>query len=589
MNVEHVFELLGKTTREPQMRMMLAVAEALRNKSPVIVDAPTGCGKSLAYLVPSMAYAVRTGQRVIVSTKTKALQDQIAREMPEIASAVGTQVGRQVRWALLKGRGAFVCQKALKEAETPVPESLAGWIAGGGEKREEAPHHTDEEWREVSVGVGECTGKKCPFAFDCEAQRQREFAFGDTDIVIVNHKLLSIQLATDGTIIPDSTVFIVDESHEFEDVLAGELGRTLTPAALKRAGFLDDGVTLLNMLPAKNSGVVVNLEKLPDYLEKLLPEISIILAARISTMKEEIKEKMREDEDPPMSLVKALRRAERLLETSTRLLDVQHDEIMWMDERGVWIRNVDVGPFIEATLGQQTSVFTSATVCGERYGLKTAKSVSVGGGFNRAALYVPAVTDPKGVYQWRQDVADSNLELIRELGGRTLLLFTSWKSCDDMTEWLRSRLPFRVWKQGEPKCVEEFKADETSVLCGVDSLWTGIDCPGSTLSMVVVDRLPMPHPSDPVLRARSAVAGGGFQGWRAACIPPTRVTLAQGAGRLLRGPGDVGLIVINDPRVVTKARAYGDAVTTELAKFQRYDRTTSMEFIRRLRMKAELV
>ena len=684
-------ESLGGSRRDGQMTMAEAVGNTLATGEHLAVQAGTGTGKSLAYLVPSLRHAVETGGTVVVSTATIALQNQLVdRDLPRLSAALRPSLGVTPSHAILKGRGNYLCLHRVSsgpvdeadpdEIETEelfdLPlggESTAAWPprqAPSGDTgptswlgREIARLHdwaqetdtgdrddlprgvSDAAWRQVSVTSRECLGQLCPEFTECFAERARQEA-GRADIVVTNHALLAIDAMTDVSVLPEHDAVVIDEAHELSDRVTGVTTAELTGAAViqaaRRAAKLVDKQTADRMVAA-GEGLATLLEICPDGRWDVLPEGADLALAAVRHTAENCRGAVpgprpgeaAGDPQGASDRQKTLAALDEIADAADRMLSsydkpvAERLEIVWMsveDRRGRILR---VAPLTVAGLlrtrlfAESTVILTSATLTtGGRFdglaatwGLPPSSSTRVDS--STAVSLEPPSDDDAASLRWtgldagspfdyrrngilyvaehlpapgRDGTApaaeDELVELITAAGGRTLGLFSSMRAARAAAELLRDRLDTPVLCQGEDSTanlVERFARDEETTLVGTLSLWQGVDVPGRSLSLVVIDRIPFPRPDDPLLSARQrSVAARGGNGFLAVAGNHAALLLAQGVGRLLRRTEDRGVVAILDSRLVT-AR-YGGYLRASLPPFwQTTNRDVVLGALERLR------
>ncbi len=583
----------GGEDRPGQERMAAAVATAIREERPVVVQAGTGTGKSLAYLVP----AALSGRPVVVATATKALQDQlVGKDLPLVAE----HLGEGLTFAVLKGRSNYVCRQRLGEidasaqqlaldglVERAPEEELADirrWAAttATGDRAELSFEPSPEAWAAVSVGSRECPGaSRCPQGGSCFAEQARLLA-SEADVVVVNLHLYGLHLESGGVVLPEHDVVVIDEAHQLEDVISSTFGVDLTAgrfAALSRlAGVvLEDPPTL----GAVEAAGAVLADALADHVGRRLrgrlePEIADAVAdARVAVdgLLAALKGVPDHDEDTKAKATRAAKAGGRLADELDAVLQSRTGHVMWVEgpERAPSLRlaPVDVAPTLQERLwGSTTAVLTSATVppaIVDRLGLPAAETevLDVGSPFdhgNHALLYCAAhLPDPREAAYEPATHAEL-MALIEAAGGRTLALFTSYRAMDAAAEVLKPRLSVPVLTQRDlpkPVLIEAFAADEPTCLFATMGFWQGVDVPGRTLSLVTIDRLPFPRPDEPLMQARREAARG--EAFRLVDLDRAATLLAQGAGRLIRSSTDRGVVAVLDPRLA-KARYRWDLV-----------------------------
>ena len=636
-------EAVGGTEHDGQAEMADAVQRSIRTGEHLAVQAGTGTGKSLAYLVPAIRHAVAEGGTVVISTATIALQRQLVdRDLPRLADALREPLGRKPNFAILKGRRNYLCLNRLHGNAPEEPEEsglfdpfaasslerqvkrLHEWASETetGDRDELVPGVTDRAWRQVSVTAKECLGaQRCPVGADCFAERARGEA-GRADVVVTNHALLAIDALDDRPVLPDHDVVLVDEAHDLVDrvtsAATGELSGNGVKLAARRCGrAVDEGIA--DRLDEAADGLALVLEDAePRKLDELPRELSGALTALrdaawacMSALGPERKE------DPEAGTARKLALAvtQETHDTAQRLLDAfdeqegERRDVVWISSEfrapTVRVAPLGVGGLLrERLFGQRTTVLTSATLAlggtfdtlARQWGLPpeekarptegaaTDKEVpsdtsgpkwtglDVGSPFeyrSSGILYVARHLPPPGRDGLPDAYLDELTELVRAAGGRTLGLFSSMRAARQASEQLRERLGTPVLCQGEDttsQLVAAFADDPRTSLFGTLSLWQGVDVPGASLQLVVMDRIPFPRPDDPLASARQkAVSARGGNGFITVAGTHAALLLAQGAGRLLRSAQDRGVIAVLDPRLAT-AR-YGSFLRASLPPF----------------------
>jgi ATP-dependent DNA helicase DinG len=637
---------IGGTPRSGQARMAQAVWDAMTGGTHLAVQAGTGTGKSLAYLVPALALSARSPGPVIVSTATIALQGQlIDRDLPRLADTLRVPLGRTPEFAIFKGRGNYLCLNKLRGApEDDGQEALFGqppsgpaagalgehvrrlhqWAedTGCGDRDELVPGVPDQAWRQVAVTARECLGAhRCPFGVQCFSERARKKA-ADADIVVTNHALLAIDALGEG-VLPEHRVVIVDEAHELADrvtsVASGEISAAGVEIAARRAQKLTSQDEH-DRLSGAGKALGPLLATLPagrmDALDPALGTSLTALGDAARACVGEIRRHVREWEDDPAlqgSAQAAVVLLEELAATAERIVSAyelplaDRDEVVWL-ERGedvsgaaapsvLRVAPLDVGEILaESLFSERTVILTSATLTlggsfgplARRWGLDDQamgtewNGLDVGSPFTHARsgiLYVARHLAPPGRDGLPDEYLQELWELIQAAGGRTLGLFSSMRAARQATAALRDSLKVPLLCQGDDATgllVRQFAQDEPTCLFGTLSLWQGVDVPGPSLRLVVIDRIPFPRPDDPLAsaRTRAAEARGG-NGFMEVSAAHAALLLAQGAGRLLRSAGDRGVVAVLDPRLVTKR--YGGFLRESMPPFWQ---TTDPEVVR---------
>jgi ATP-dependent DNA helicase DinG len=571
--------------RPGQERMAELVAAAIESGRHLVVQAGTGTGKTLAYLVPAIA----SGARVVVVTATKALQDQLAnKDLPFLTSALPTKF----EWAVLKGRSNYVCLQRLREVQSPDNGQLelegmggairdeirriARWAgrSGTGDGAELTWAPSDAAWRAVSVGSEECPGAdRCPMGEPCFAERARWRASA-ANVVVVNTYLYGLDVGSGGAILPDHDVVVFDEAHVLEDVMSDTIGVQLAPGRfVTLAGvvrrILDDAELLAGVLdlaevlrdaigPFAGQRVPV---PYPESLQDALVEARLRLERVLAALA---------DVDPPLDDAKQRKlRAQLMTGRAIEHLDLalgDHDGYVDFVSGSPELPRLEIAPLdVAPILGEQvwphrSAVLTSATIPSSlpaRVGLPEDRRdvADVGSPFDYAhqgllycAMHVP---DPRAD-GYREAVHDELVELITAAGGRTLALFTSWKAMDLAAAAVRDRVEVPILTQRDlpkPALVARFARDEATCVFATAGFFQGVDVPGRTLSLVVVDRLPFPRPDDPLLSARRERLGAAA--FSQIDLPRAAMLLAQAAGRLIRNSTDRGVVAVLDRRLGT--------------------------------------
>lgn len=584
--------------------MAAAVHRAFTTRQHLAVQGPTGVGKSIAYLIPAVMAAQR-GQRTVVVTSSKALQDQLAAvELPFLARALEVPFS----FAVLKGRSNYLCEALASEVAVQIGHSrqqsleLGVEAAGSeldlgnptvraqvleildwsettttGDMAELAETPDRRVWASLSVGPGECVGAtNCAHGEDCWAERARETAAA-ADIVVVNASLYGAHLQTGGALLPEHELLVIDEAHEFEDAMVNTLTVTLTVARVEdllksyRRCISGDETTVKDLRTAADSLERALFAVAPgrlaegpsDELSEAVEALAVGVDSALSSLraaskaaKEASREKHRIDS--------TIRMAEMLATECTVLRsEVGPGSVMWVEEprpdsRALCFARINVASTLRQLAWDEnevTVVCCSATLeegTARRLGLE-AEFTAVPSPFNfadNALLYVPRIRQPKDP-AWPDDVADEIEHLIRVANGRTLALFTSNRMLRLTVEACRERLPeFEILAQGDapnPVLHARFLADEHTCLFATASFWTGVSSPGPTCSVVVVDKIPFPVPSDPIVEARSELAGDAA--FMTVSVPAAGMQLAQGIGRLIRTAQDRGVVAVLDPRL----------------------------------------
>ena len=600
-------EAVGGSPREGQQRMAAAVEAAIEANRHLVVQAGTGTGKSLGYLVPLVRHAVESGRPVVVSTATLALQAQVIdRELPRLADALRPLLGRRPRFQLVKGRANYVCthrlvggfpaEDALFEGDTAVTSRLGrevlrvrAWAeeTDSGDRDELVPGVSEKAWRQVSVTARECLGsQKCPAASECFSEQARRRAH-DVDVVVTNHAFLAIDAFEGLGMLPDHDVVVVDEAHELADRVTSVVSGQLTPVSVAAAA-----TAARRHLDADTGRLEVAGQDLEAVLEDTaegrfaagLPEaLQVSLAAVRDAAREVLTRLQSEEKDDEVGggVRAAAAGVAEVHDVAERLTALTDEDVAWLavrDEalspvrRTLHVAPLSVaGPLRDTLFGSRTVVLTSATLrlggsfdaaagsvgllgdqAPEWHGLDVGSPFDYPG---QAILYVARRLPPPGRDGAPAVVLDELAALVHAAGGRTLGLFSSRRAAEAAAEAMRERLDVPVLCQGDdatPTLVRQFAADARTCLFGTLSLWQGVDVPGPACQLVVIDRIPFPRPDDPLQSARSeAVSRAGGNGFMSVSAAHAALRLAQGAGRLVRSGTDRGVVAVLDPRLAT--------------------------------------
>lgn len=574
----------GGEERPGQREMAEAVTRAIETGRHLVVQAGTGTGKSLAYLVPT----ILSGKPVVVATATKALQDQLAgKDLPFLAE----QLGEDFTFAVLKGRSNYVCKQRLGEIDSAgeqlaldgladrAPEeelkALRRWAATSptGDRAELPVEPTPAAWAAVSVGSRECPGaQRCPRGDTCFAETARRQA-SEADVVVVNLHLYGLHLESGGMVLPEHDVVVIDEAHQLEDVVSATFGVDLTAGrfvALARAGRsvlegspAPDGVeaagTVLAGVLAEHVGRRLRGALDPDIADAVA-DARVAVDQLVAALKVVPTDR---GDDASARAVRAAKTADALADELDAVRQVRPGHVAWVEgpeaSPSLRLAPIDVAPALRERLwGIGTAVLTSATVppaAVERLGLPAddVDVIDVGSPFDHEGhglLYCAAhLPDPRES-AFEPGMHAELLALIEAAGGRTLALFTSYRAMDAAVEVLRPRLSVPILTQRDkpkPALIRDLTEDEPTCLFATLGFWQGVDVPGRTVSLVTIDRIPFPRPDEPLVQARREAARQ--EAFRLVDLDRAATLLAQGAGRLLRSADDRGVVAVMDPRL----------------------------------------
>ncbi|MFQ5344925.1 MAG: ATP-dependent DNA helicase [Mariprofundus sp.] len=578
--------LPGYSRRDEQIDLAGEVAGAFENGSILLAEAETGTGKTLAYLIP----ALRSDGKILVSTHTRALQDQLVhRDLPAVQQALGA--ARRV--ALLKGRSNYLCPQRLK-LFVSSPQ-LEMWAQKSMLKVLDWSHQTVDgdlsglPFDVFAKGIGpmvtatadQCLGSKCGDFERCPLMKARQKAQA-ADIVVTNHSLLLadavLKAGEFGELLPDFDAYVLDEAHSLPDLACQHFGVQLT--RMKLIQWLNDMQAQLDGMgdePALKQDVTTCGKTVLDAW--LVPGLEDLQQAWSEMCKLAGSRRDRNED-----LAKLADRAEQIASDIDMVREPQQGFVGWHDGEGEYLKYtvapVETGPVLHSHLWQRPASFVlmSATlrVSGRfdyaraRLGLQDADEVFHASPFDygkQAMIYLPRHMPSPFSEQGIQAMTDEMETLIRASHGRAFVLFTSWNMLKQVGPELAQRLPWNVLIQGESgsrdAILDAFRADTHSILCGTRSFWEGVDVPGEALSLVIIDKMPFTPPNDPLLKARiQKCEEKGGHGFRDIQLPEAIAVLRQGTGRLIRSMHDRGVMALLDSRLYHKA--YGREVVHNL-------------------------
>ena len=588
----------GYEFRASQLEMAKIAEEAFQKHQHAIVEAGTGTGKTLAYLIP----AIRSGRRVVVSTATKSLQEQLFhKDVPFLQR----HFAPHLKAALMKGRNNFLCRaKVHQMADQPVLKGLdeVDWFAQikEWEKVSETGDRSEltflpddaELWNRIDARSDLCTGQKCAEFQRCfvTAMHQRAEA---ADLIIVNHHLFFADLAIRqddfGSILPEYSAVVFDEAHEIEEVASDYFGRQISsyrfeelardtenvlrllqiPAAAVRrqlARLRERGRSFFDNFPEREGRFAFESAERKSFLERH-QEAYDGLAGAVKRIEAELSALS----PKPEEVIALARRAAELRHELAFLLESEEKGyVYWYERRGkgvfVAATPIDVSSLLREKLFERfdTVVLTSATLAvggsfdymKQRLGAQPAKEAALPQEFNfreQAILYIPASLPDVRHAGFGASAADEIVKLLEISQGRAFCLFTSHTQMKDIHERVRGRVGFPLLLQGTaPRSIllERFKSTPNAVLFATASFWQGVDVPGAQLSCVIIDKLPFAAPSDPIVAARvRALQEDGRDAFTEYQVPEAVLALKQGFGRLIRSKTDRGILALLDTRI----------------------------------------
>ena len=620
----------GYEFRRGQLLMAQAVEQALEEKRHLIVEAGTGTGKTLAYLVP----AIRSGKRVIISTGTKNLQEQLFfKDIPFLERALFPNGEGKLSVSYMKGRNNYLCRKRLYDLTAqPVLNGLQEIEQFHVISQWEATTETGDRaeisglpessllWPKLDARSETCIGQKCSQFDRCFITEMHRKA-AESDIVIVNHHLFFADLAIkqqaenapDAGILPDCGAVVFDEAHELEDVAGSYFGISVSNLRIDDlARDVEASLQRNRALSAALSGALKSLRDKSQFFFALLPpgDSRFAFDGRREFLEENGEEYIGLDQslkrlsselsampEKPEEIFTFVRRAEELRVQLSFLMESEDpNTVFWIERRGgrgggggrhnVFLQAtpIDVAPILRETLFSRMdcAILTSATLAvrgnfeyiERRIGLDHARDSVLPSHFDyetQALLYIPPDLPDARTPQFGSHAADSIRRILQITQGRAFVLFTSYAQMNDIYERLLGEIDYPVLRQGDaPKnaLLEEFRLTPNAVLFGTSSFWQGVDVQGEQLSCVIIDRLPFAVPSDPVVAARvRAIDSSGGNAFFDYQVPAAVITLKQGFGRLIRSLHDRGLLVLLDNRILKKQ--YGRMFLESLPAYKR--------------------
>jgi ATP-dependent DNA helicase DinG len=590
----------GFAPRLQQQQMAVAVDAILNEGGTLIVEAGTGTGKTYAYLAP----ALRSGMRVIISTGTRHLQDQLYhRDLPVVRRALQSPANI----ALLKGRGNYLCRYRLRltdqEGRLTSREQVAelrhihswmrrtrrGDIAEVANVPEASPI-----WSRVTSTTDNCLGQECPDLSDCflaKARREAQAA----DLLVINHHLFFADMAIKETgfaeLLPGAEAIILDEAHQLPEIASHFFGKSLSSRQL---------------LELTRDTLVEQLRDAPDFpvLRERAQTLEIAIAALRETLGvgdrralwrevaaqsavreavadltlklDALRDALREAAGRGKGLENCARRSDDLAQRFLALTGtiLEPASVCWFETRGRgWILTLtplDIAPTFQERMTAQPGawVFTSATLAvGQRFdhfaarlGLTDYAALCLDSPFDFAdhtLLYHPPGLPDPATPSYTTALLEAALPVLDASRGRAFLLFTSYRALREAAEWLAGRVGYPLLVQGQwPKAalLKQFRELGNAVLLGTASFWEGVDVRGEALSCVIIDRLPFASPGDPVMQARiESLRQRGENPFMDYQLPQAVITLKQGVGRLIRDVSDRGVLVLGDPRLLSKS------------------------------------
>ncbi|KAB7623617.1 ATP-dependent DNA helicase [Alkalilimnicola sp. S0819] len=618
----------GFQPRPEQQALAEAVSEALAGGEVLVAEAGTGTGKTFAYLVP----ALLSRRKVIISTGTKTLQDQLfRRDLPLVREALKLPL----RTALLKGRGNYLCiyrtEMAAQEGRFESREASAlfqkiqRWshLTRSGDLGE-APVGALEGLMHgrVSSTADNCLGQECPHYSDCHLMEARRRA-QEADVVVVNHHLLladwAIREGGFGEVLPQADAYVLDEAHQLPETAQQFFG--LSVSSRQMHDLLRDA----RMEYYREAGDAPGMLEALDRLERGLLDLRLSLGtegrrAAWAELQEDqtVTEAVEQLDDRLRALVQVLeplaergkgleschRRAEAAYQAWSKFLQPEAaNAVRWYETYSqsfiLRLTPLEVAGQFRGHMARQQAawVFTSATLSvaegfehfSRQLGLEEPRTLKLDSPFDyrrNAVLYCPRDLPEPNHPAYQQAFLQAALPVLQASEGRAFMLFTSHRALREAAEWLRPRVDYPLLVQGDAgqnQLLEQFREAGNAVLLGTASFWEGVDVRGEALSCVIIDRLPFAAPNDPVTQAKiEALKSAGQSPFGAFQLPHAVITLRQGVGRLIRDTEDRGVLMIGDPRLIN--RSYGKVFLNSLPRMARTrDGDKVVGFLRSLR------
>ncbi|MBX9799610.1 MAG: ATP-dependent DNA helicase [Burkholderiaceae bacterium] len=610
--------------RQSQTEMAKAIAHAIANQSTLIAEAGTGTGKTFAYLVPALLW----GGKVIVSTGTKNLQDQLyLRDIPSVRKALNAPVSV----ALLKGRANYVChfhlERTLQNGRLTSRDDVGHLreisrfmkTTSSGDKAElsKVPE-TASIWNLVTSTRDTCMGAECQYYQDCFVMKARKEA-QQADVVVVNHHLFFADVALKDTgvaeLLPSANTIIFDEAHQLPDTATLFFGDTISTSQVLELcrDVLAEGLSHARD-GADWAATVTPVERAARDLRLTFPQDIVRLAVNqiapssaffpaLETLKDQL-------DNMIAVLQKQAERADTIEQCRVRALELamrldawnkpQTEEVIIGQESVLWVEAYSTSLQLHRTPLSIAPIFNKQREGVPRSWIFTSATLAVKNDFNhysaqmglwdepaqswpspfeygeQGLLYVPNTLPQPNSPEYTDAVIDAALPVIEAAGGGAFLLCTTIRAVNRAAERLREeferrKLPFPLMVQGEAgrtELLDRFRAAGNAVLIGSQSFWEGVDVRGDALSVVIIDKLPFSPPDDPVLAARiEALERKGLNGFMHHQLPAAIINLKQGAGRLIRDERDKGVLMICDPRLISKP--YGKRIWQSLPPFKR--------------------
>ena len=611
----------GFQVREQQLEMVEAVGNAIKNHTSAVIEAGTGVGKTFAYLVPALA----SGGRVIVSTGTKTLQDQLfAKDLPIVKESLKTDS----KIALLKGRANYLCTYRLHRAQTEGRfddrrtlshlQRIADWepmtFRGDIAELNSVPKDA-EVWQHVTSTADNCLGSDCTDYETCFVVKARREA-QEADIVVVNHHLFFADLALKeegfGELLPSANAVILDEAHQLPEIASTFFSETLSSRQLLElakdtlaevlSGASDMGEIKDRLRDLEKCVLDLRLAmdkpglREPWYKIKTKPAIEAGIAD-LDEILNDLGGQLKIAAERSKGLESCYERILVQIERLKNLNNPKAETVQWYETYTRSFSLVSTPLDISATFKKHLEgwpcawILTSATLAvgksfdhfTRRIGMESPKELLLDSPFDywhNALLYAPPeMPEPQNV-DFIPALVKAAIPVIKASEGRTFMLFTSYRALNEAAELLKGEIEYPILVQGDSSqadMIENFRKLGNAVLLGTSSFWEGVDVRGEALSCVIIDKLPFASPGDPVLEARiKSIREQGGNPFFEYQLPQAVIALKQGVGRLIRDDKDTGVLMICDPRLRTKA--YGN---TFLESLPRVPKTSKIDVVER--------
>lgn len=603
-DIAHIFasggllseHIKGYQPRQAQQQMAERVAQALNESKILIAEAGTGTGKTFAYLAP----AILSGQKVFISTGTKNLQDQLFnKDLPTLRKAMAVPF----KSAMLKGRSNYLCHYRLTLAEhdahllqhQSILTSLRQWAGKtrSGDLTETSLLEANSVlWPRVTSTIDNCLGQQCPDYQECfivEARRKAQ----EADVVVINHHLLmsdfALKSSGQGEVLPIADAFIIDEAHQLPAIASQFLGNRVSSHQLielsrDSAQEMQENAADMQEISKASEKLDAQCHRMRLALgsqEQRMPWLNVLKSADINTALlqliealESLTELLEAAASRSTGLAQCQQRAAALLDQLATFShhDVDDNLILWLDNRQsgfiLHATPFEISSHFQSWLEDKPAawIFTSATLAvagnfnhfSHQLGIYDAETETWQSPFDYAKqslLYLPMIPVEPSNASYNTHIAETAKQLIELSEGRTFLLFTSYRAMHEVAAQL-AELNYPLMVQGsgsKAQLLEAFRSHGNAVLLGTNSFWEGVDVRGEALSCVLIDKIPFASPGDPILEARiNSLKERGGNPFRSIQIPAAVIQLKQGIGRLIRDTEDFGVLVLCDPRLLSK-------------------------------------